>query len=98
MTDFKYTKKIIMDNKTVEGANAHINNLETYTDWYYDQVDAGLADDLTDISRIFEWVSDSVCEILLTDQAQVDSYIVMAYALADKIGYPLSATVVDYAE
>ena len=86
-----------MDNKTFEGANAHTNNAGVYLDWYYDQVVAGLADTTKQFS-IYEWTSDSVCEILVTDQAQADSYIAMAYALADEIGYPLSATVVDYAE
>ncbi len=87
-----------MDNKTVEGATAHTDNLQTYTDWYYDQVDAGLADGTMQFDQICDWVSDSVCEIQLTDQAQVDSYVAMAYALADKIGFPLSATVVDNPE
>ena len=101
MIDFIYTKKIIMDNKTLEGATVHIDNIEVYTDWYYDQVDAGLADGTKQFNDFCNWVSDSVCEIILTDQAQVDSYITMAYALADKIGCPLSATVatvVDYPE
>jgi|688.fasta_scaffold1779327_1 hypothetical protein len=97
MTDFTHTKKIIMDNNTPEGANAHTNNGEVYLDWYFDQVDAGLADSTKQFC-VYEWISDSVCEILVTDQAQADSFIAMAYALADKIGYPLSATVVDYAE
>lgn len=97
MTDFTHTKKIIMDNKTLEGANAHTYNGEVYQDWYHDQVYAGLADGTRQFS-VYKWISDSVCEILVTDQAQADSYIAMAYALADKIGYPLSATVVDYTE
>ena len=86
-----------MDNKSQEGANAHIDNIEVYRAWYFDQVDAGL----TDPARVFtlhEWTSTSVCEIIVTDQTQADSYIAMAYALGDKIGYPLSATVVDYTE
>jgi hypothetical protein len=97
MTNFTYTKKIIMDNKTPEGAFAHTNNSETYTDWYYAQVVAGLADDTRSFTQ-HEWTSPCVCEILVTDQAQANSYIAMAYTLADKIGYPLSATVVDYLE
>ena len=86
-----------MDNKTPEGANAHINSSDVYQDWHFDQVDAGLADGAI-LFNVYEWTSETVCEILATDQAQADSYIAMAYALADKIGYPLSATVVDYTE
>jgi hypothetical protein len=97
MTGFTYTKKIIMDNKTAEGANEHVNNGGIYQDWYFDQVVAGLADSTKQYS-MYNWTSDTVCEILVTDQAQADSYIAMAYALADEIGYPLSATVVDYVE
>ena len=98
MANFTYTKKIIMDNKTPEGADAHTDNRELYRDWYLDQVDAGLADGTKLFSEFFEWTSDSVAEILVTDQAQADSYIAMAYALADKMGYPLSHTVIDYPE
>ena len=86
-----------MDNKTLEGANAHTNNSDVYQDWYVDQANAGLANDTT-IFNMYEWTSDTVCEIIVTDQAQADSFIAMAYALADKIGYPLSATVIDYTE
>ena len=97
MSEFIHTKKIIMDNSTPEGASAHLDNSDVYIDWYLDQVDAGLADSTRQFC-IHEWTYASVCEILVTDQAQADSYIAMAYALADKIGHPLSATVVDYAE
>ena len=98
MIDFIYTKKIIMDSNTPGGASAHRdNNSEVYLDWYLNQVDVGLADGTKQFC-MHEWTSETVCEILVTDQAQADSYIAMAYALADKIGYPLSATVVDYTE
>jgi hypothetical protein len=93
MTTWTYTKKIIMDNQTQGGLEAH-ENATAYTDWYLAQGDAGLVD----------WAyrflphclaSPTVYEILVTNQVQADSYIAMAYAEAGKIGHPLSATVVD---
>ena len=96
MNDFIYTKKIIMDNKTPDGRAAHEAYGETYLDWYFDQVEAGLADYNGSGFVSYEWVSDTVCEIIVTDQAQAESYIAMAIALGEKIGFPLSATIVDY--
>ena len=84
-----------MDNHTPEGRMAHEAQFEVYQDWYFNQVDNGLADSTVDFNP-YEWVSDTVCEILVVDQSQADSYISMAYALADRIQYPLSSTVVDY--
>ena len=88
-----------MDNKSVEGRAAHeatYYDQNSYQDWYYDQVDAGLADNRT-MFLAFKPIDHtiSVLEFLVTDQTQADSYIAMAYAVAERIGYPLSATVVD---
>ena len=97
MATWNYTKKIIMDNKSVEGREAHehaFQDINSYQDWYYNQIEAGLADP----NRIFvplKLASDTVYEQLTTGQTQADSYIAMAYETAIKIGYPLSATVVD---
>ncbi len=82
-----------MDNKSVEGREAH-EHINSYQDWYFEQIEAGLADP----NRVFvhfKLAADTVYEILVTDQTQADSYIAMAYAVADRIGDPLSATVVD---
>lgn len=97
MATWNYTKKIIMDNKSVEGRAAHeaaFLDRKSYQDWYYEQVDAMLADKTT-LFIPHKFASDIVLEFLVTDQAQADSYIAMAYAVAERIGYPLSATVVD---
>ena len=95
MANFTYTKKIIIDNKTVAGVEEHMAATE-YQDWLYDQHERGLADPSV-IDVPLEMISDTVAEILVTDQAQADSYIAMATALGERIGYPLSVTtVVDY--
>ena len=96
MATWNYTKKLIMDNKSMEGREAHeaaYTDKGAYQDWYFDQVDAGLADNRSTFAPYT--VTDAVYEFLMADQAQVDSYIAMAYAVAERIGYPLSATVVD---
>ncbi len=97
MKTWNYTKKLIVDNKTEEGANAHLENSEQYEDWYYSQIDAGLADN-TRFFTEYEWTSPSVCEILVTDQAQAESFIAMATALGEKIGFPVTGIIVDYTE
>ena len=86
-----------MDNKSHEGREAHdhtFQDINSYQDWYFEQIEAGLADE-TAFFPPLKLVSPSVYEFLVTDQTQADSYIAMAYETAIKIGYPLSATVVD---
>jgi len=97
MATWNYTKKIIMDNKSVEGREAHEHEFQdtnSYQDWYFEQIEAGLADPNRGFVHL-KLAADTVYEILVTDQTQADSYIAMAYAVAERIGYPLSATVVD---
>tara|TARA_R110000868_G_scaffold228194_1_gene481207 strand:- start:252 stop:590 length:339 start_codon:yes stop_codon:yes gene_type:complete len=97
MTTWNYTKKIVMDNKTAEGCLAHENafNLtDGLQDWYFAQADAGLVDP----TRLFlpsKKLSDTVYEILVTDQAQAESFLAATLAVAEKIGFPLSDTIVD---
>jgi hypothetical protein len=98
MKTWNYTKKLIVDNKTEDGRWAHeaaYNDQGAYQDWYYDQVDAGLADDSMVFLPHVIPDRDTMYTFLMTDQDQVDSYIAMAYAVAERIGHPLSHTVVD---
>jgi hypothetical protein len=94
MATWNYTKSVIMDNKSHEGREAHDDMWPDHQDWYFEQVEAGLADPTMPIV-LMKLASDTVYELLVTDQTQANSYIAMAYAIAERIGYPLSATVVD---
>ena len=97
MATWNYTKNVIMDNKSQEGRMAHENASSDsggLQDWYYDQIESGLADPTMAFVPI-KLVPDNVWEHLVTDQAQADSLIITALATAERIGYPLSATVVD---
>ena len=97
MSDFAYTKKLIMDNKNADTRAAHEAQAEVYFDWHFEQIEAGLAD--TAMAFVpYEWVSDTICEIIVTDQVQAESFFAMATALGEKIGFPVSGTIVDYTE
>jgi hypothetical protein len=100
MTTWKHTKKILMDHLSTEGCTQHENEIfyDVYEDWHWDQIDSGLADPNLNFQDICKKISDTMYAILVTDQAQADSYIAMAYAIGDQIGYPLKATVVDHTE
>ena len=86
MTTWTYTKKLICEHANAE--NRQIwkdrSNSVVYEDWYFDQVDANLADP----NLLFlpeSWSSnDLVCEILCADQAQADSLIKLHHDI--KIG------------
>ena len=97
MATWNYTKKIIVTHISVDGRVAHENafaDLNGPQDWYYDQIDAGLADPSRPFVPLM-LVSDTVYELLVTDQAQADSFLATTYAAAEKIGYPLNGTVID---
>ena len=87
-----------MSTLSVEGCKQHENAIffDIYQDWYFDQIEAGLADPNLAFQDICKKISDTMYAILVVDQAQADSYIAMAYAIGDQIGYPLSATVINY--
>ena len=87
-----------MSALSVEGCIQHENAifLDTYQDWYFAQIEAGLADPDLAFQDICKKISDTMYAILVVDQAQADSYIAVAYAIADQIGHPLNATVVNY--
>ena len=96
-TMWNYTKNVILDNKSIEDRVAMESvffDANGPQDWYYDQVEAGLADPLSRFLPVYQ-SSDTVWEHLVTDQVQADSYIAMAYAVAERIGCPLNGTVVD---
>ena len=100
MTTWKHTKKILFDCLSTEGSTQHENysqneTLNVYADWYFNQVEAGLADPNLVFDDICKKISDTEWSILVIDQAQADSYIAMAYAIGDEIGYPLNHIVVD---
>ena len=86
-----------MDNKTAEGCltlEDAFNNVGGLQDWYYEQVDAGLADPSKSFTPSNK-LSDTVWEHLAADQAQADSLLAAALAIAEKVGCPLSGTIVD---
>jgi len=86
-----------MDNKNADTRTGHEAQSPAYLDWYFEQVETGLADGIMDFC-LYEWVSDSVCEIIVTDQVQAESFLAMATALGEKIGFPVSGTIVDYTD
>ena len=100
MTIWKHNKKILIDCLSIEGCTHHENDIfyDTYLDWYYEQVESGLANPNLYFTDICEKISDTEYLILVTDQTQADSYIAMVSAIAEKIGYPVKATVVDHTE
>ena len=85
---------------SVEGCTRHEDPffLNVYLDWYYDQIDSGLADPNLDFTDICQKISDTEYSILVTDQTQADSYIAMVSAIGEQIGYPVNTTVVDHTE
>ena len=101
MATWKYTKKLTLDYKSAKGRQAHESaylDVNAYQDWYYEQIDAGLADGRGPYVP-FKLVSDTVYEIIVTDQSQADSYVAMVDALGDRLGFPIagySVTDVDY--
>lgn len=97
MNIWNYNKKLIVDNKSQECREAHENTFDdpnSYQDWYFEQVESGLADEKNWFAP-YKLASNSVYEFLMTDQTQVDSFIALASAIADHINCPLSYTVVD---
>jgi hypothetical protein len=103
MTTWKHTKKILFNCLSTEGSTQHENYSQNetsnvYADWYFNQVEAGLADPNLVFDDICKKISDTEWSILVIDQAQADSYIAMAYAIGDEIGYPLNHIVVDNTE
>ena len=97
MAIFTYTKKLIADYLTVEGRAAHEHQGEVYQDWYFDQIDNGLADDTIGYAP-YEWVSDTVIEVLLTDQTQAESLLALCNTIAADVGFPVVGNIVDYTE
>lgn len=98
MTNFKHTKKIICDCLSVEGCLAHDTEdfVQTYTDWYYEQIETGRADPNLRWDDVCMKISDTEYSVLVTDQTQADSIIAMVQRTADNIGYPVKFTVMDY--
>jgi len=86
-----------MDNKTAEGCLSledAFNAVGGLQDWYFAQADAGLADPSKSFSPSNKF-SDTVWEHLVADQAQADSFLAAALAVAEKVGLPLSGVIVD---
>ena len=97
MPVWKYTKKLIMDNKSLEGAADlfyAFHNVNGLQDWWFEQIEAGLADNSLEFCP-FRYVPDFVFEILVTDQVQADAFMVRTLAVAENIGRPLSGIIVD---
>ena len=103
MTAWKHTKKLILNCLSIEGCTQHENYSQNeisnvYADWYFNQVAAGLADPNLAFDDVCKKISDTEYSILVIDQTQADSYIAMASAIGDEIGYPFTSIVVDYTE
>ena len=98
MTTWTYTKKVICKHASIENRAAWNNQewITAYEDWYYDQVDANLADPSIDVSGLETWSVDNLtCEILCADQAQVELLIGFINGWEQKLP-ALSITIVDH--
>ena len=90
-----YRKQLTCVNASQEEFDASRNDV-TFVDWFYDQVEQGLADSgrawlpYRDIG-----IDKLTTEILVSDQTQADSYITMGVAAYEKLGYTISYSVED---
>lgn len=90
-----YRKKLVAVHKTQEEI-AIFRHADEFVDWFYDQVAQGLADSARAWLPYRDTGIDGLTiEILVTDQAQADSYIAMGVATCEKLGYTVSYSVED---
>lgn len=102
MTTWTYTKKLISEHANAASREAWRNPdwVTAYTDWYHNQVEAGLADpDTIDTTILPEsWSADDLtCETLCSDQAQIESLIALAEIWMKKLTV-ITLTITDYKE
>ena len=90
-----YRKKLVCVQTTQEEFDTLFGCGE-WSDWFYDQVDQGLADS----GRVWfphQYTGEHgwTTELLVTDQMQADSYIAMGVALGASRGCPISYSIED---
>ena len=92
----EYTKKAIVNYHTAESAIAHFDQTVNEWDvWYFDEITNEQADD-QNIFLPYNYVSATVAETLLKDMPQAERFIANHQILVDKIGHPVSVSVVDF--
>ncbi len=92
----EYTKKAIVNYHTAESAMAHFEQAQNEWDvWYYDELANKQADDQI-IFLPYNYVSATVAETLLKDAPQAERFIANHQAIVEKIGHPVSVSVVDF--
>lgn len=95
MSTWNYTKQISIIHPSEDSVIAHENNTD-WTDWFYNQVEAGLADSTL---RFLPHAMASALEvhILCTNQAQVDSLLAVQKQVDQNVGFDVQTTVSDVA-
>lgn len=92
----EYTKKAIVDYHTQESAQAHFNQtVDEWHNWYFNEFNNDQADNHL-IFLPYTYTSPTVAEVLLKDMPQVERFIAHHQVLVEKIGYPVSVSVVDF--
>ena len=92
----EYTKKAIVNYHTAESAMAHFDQTVNEWDvWYYNELANKQADD-QNIFLPYNYVSATVAETLLKDMPQAERFIANHQILVDKIGHPVSVSVIDF--
>jgi len=92
----EYTKKAIVNYHTSESTMAHFEQAQNEWDvWYYDELANGQADD-RNMFLPYNYVSATVAEVLLKDVPQAERFIANHQAIVEKIGHPVSVSVVDF--
>ena len=92
----EYTKKAIVNFYTAESAIAHLDQtLNEWDAWYFDELTNKQADD-RNIFLPYNYVSATVAETLLKDMPQAERFIANHQMLVEKIGHPVSVSVVDF--
>jgi hypothetical protein len=92
----EYTKKAIVNYHTSESAIAHFDQTQNEWDvWYYNELTNGQTNDQFGFLP-YNYVSATVAEALLKDMPQVERFIANHQMLVEKIGHPVSVSVVDF--
>lgn len=100
MSIWKYTKKIIALTECVACMQKHEDKKFTnhYIDWYYDQVDLGLADGNINFWALNKKISEYEYHTLVTDQKQADSFLELVQTIAKQVNCDIKYLVVDNIE
>ncbi len=92
----EYTKKAIVNYHTPESAMAHFyQTINEWDAWYFDELANKQADDQI-LFLPYDYVSATVAEVLIKDMPQAERFIANHQMLVEKIGHPVSVSVVDF--